>query len=386
MQQRIIFFDTGPEGRPAVFADPQRLIVAESAAEVPGALEALREARAAGLWLAGACSYELGYVVEPRLAPLLPAVRRAPLLCFGVFAAPDESAAKELLEAAQHQMPAAGLSTPEPYWSEPDYLTAFERVKAYIAAGDIYQANLTFPMSARRQGSPLGLYAALRGVQPVRHGAMVALGAGPLLLSRSPELFFQVDARGVVETRPMKGTMPRGATPKEDRELADFLRNDPKNRAENLMIVDLLRNDIGRVAKIGSVEVPELFTVEDYATLHQMTSLIRAELREGVGLPELLGALFPCGSITGAPKVRAMEILRELEPEARDAYCGAIGWAAPDGRAAFNVAIRTLALFDDGSVALNVGGGVVYDSSGPAEYEEALWKARYTNLPLPTSG
>ncbi|MPZ12420.1 MAG: aminodeoxychorismate synthase component I, partial [Kiloniellaceae bacterium] len=175
----MIFFDTGPEGRPAVFADPQRLIVAESAAEVPGALEALREARAAGLWLAGACSYELGYVVEPRLAPLLPAVRRAPLLCFGVFAAPDESAAKELLEAAQHQMPAAGLSTPEPYWSEPDYLTAFERVKAYIAAGDIYQANLTFPMSARRQGSPLGLYAALRGVQPVRHGAMVALGAIP---------------------------------------------------------------------------------------------------------------------------------------------------------------------------------------------------------------
>ncbi|WP_193368883.1 aminodeoxychorismate synthase component I [Pelagibius marinus] len=383
MPQRFVLFDAGPTGRPALFAEPRRLIVAWSAEEVPAALAALRQARDNGLWLAGACSYELGYLLEPKLAPLLPQGRRLPLICFGVFDGPDEEAAQKLLAAARRDEAAARLSAPRPDWSETDYLAAFDRVEAYIAAGDIYQANLTFPMSARYEGPPLGLYAALSRLQPVRHGAVVALGEGPLLLSRSPELFFRVDAEGVIETRPMKGTTPRGASPEEDRALADFLRSDPKNRAENLMIVDLLRNDIGRVARIGSVEVPELFTVEDYATVHQMTSLVRARLRDGIGLPELLYALFPCGSVTGAPKVRAMEILRELEPQARDAYCGAIGWAGPDGSAAFNVAIRTLSIFDDGAVTLNVGGGVVYDSTGPAEYEEALWKARYTNLPRP---
>jgi para-aminobenzoate synthetase component 1 len=384
VQERFILFDTGPDGRPTAFTAPQRLIVAQAAEEVPAALDALRQAQAEGSWLAGFCSYELGYLLEPKLAPLLPAVRRAPLLCFGVFAAPEPEAAEQLLARAEAEAPSARLSTPEPLQSEAAYLAAFDRVKAYISAGDIYQANLTFPMRARYEGSPLGLYAALRRVQPVGHGALVALGTGPLLLSRSPELFFRVDARGSIETRPMKGTVPRGQTPQEDRALADFLRNDPKNRAENLMIVDLLRNDIGRVARIGTVQVPELFTIEDYATVHQMTSLVRAELLEGVKLPELLRALFPCGSVTGAPKLRAMEILRTLEPEARDAYCGAIGWVGPDGSAAFNVAIRTLSLFGDGSVTLNVGGGVVHDSTGPAEYEEALWKARYTKLPLPT--
>ncbi len=384
MPQRFLLFDAGPSGRPALFAGPRRLIVAWSAAEVPAALAALRRAREDGLWLAGACSYELGYLLEPKLAPLLPQDRRMPLICFGVFDGPDEEAAEALLATARSEEAAARLSAPQPRWSETDYLAAFDRVEAYIAAGDIYQANLTFPMSAHYEGSPLGLYAALSRLQPVRHGALVALGEGPLLLSRSPELFFRVDAKGVIETRPMKGTTPRGRTAEEDRALAGFLRSDPKNRAENLMIVDLLRNDIGRVARIGSVEVPELFTVEDYTTVHQMTSLVRAELCDGIGLPELLHALFPCGSVTGAPKVRAMEILRELEPQARDAYCGAIGWAGPDGTAAFNVAIRTLSLFDDGAVTLNVGGGVVYDSTGPAEYEEALWKARFTNLPRPS--
>ncbi|MEO3427581.1 aminodeoxychorismate synthase component I [Pelagibius sp. CAU 1746] len=383
MPQRFVLFDAGPADRPALFAEPRRLIVAWSAAEVPAALAALRQARDDGLWLAGACSYELGYLLEPKLAPLLPEARRQPLLCFGIFDGPDEQTAETLLTTARREEADARLSAPQPKWSQAEYLAAFDRVAAYIAAGDIYQANLTFPMSARYEGTPLGLYAALSRLQPVRHGALVALGAGPLLLSRSPELFFRVDAEGKIETRPMKGTTPRGRTPEEDRALADFLRSDPKNRAENLMIVDLLRNDIGRVARIGSVEVPELFTVEDYATVHQMTSLVRARLNEGIGLPELLQALFPCGSVTGAPKVRAMEILRELEPQARDAYCGAVGWAAPDGSAAFNVAIRTLSLFDDGAVTLNVGGGVVYDSTGPAEYEEALWKARFTNLRRP---
>jgi para-aminobenzoate synthetase component 1 len=193
-------------------------------------------------------------------------------------------------------------------------------------------------------------------------------------------LFYRVDVDGVISTRPMKGTVPRGKTEAEDAELIAFLGSDEKNRAENLMIVDLLRNDISRVAELGSVKVPELFTVESYATVHQMTSLVQAQMREGVSIGEMFTALFPCGSITGAPKIRAMEVINDLEEAPRDIYCGSIGWIAPDGASAFNVAIRTLSLDADGTARLNVGGGVVYDSTAPSEYEEALWKARYATL------
>ena len=189
---------------------------------------------------------------------------------------------------------------------------------------------------------------------------------------------------GRIETRPMKGTQPRGDTPQQDAIHRAFLESDSKNRAENLMIVDLLRNDISRVAAPGTVHVPELFKVETYATVHQMTSLVRAKLRQGAGLADIFSALFPCGSITGAPKLRAMEILSELESAPRDIYCGSIGWAAPDGRSEFNVAIRTL-LVENGHVTLNVGGGVVWDSTAPSEYEEALWKTRFVTQPRKTS-
>jgi para-aminobenzoate synthetase component 1 len=194
-----------------------------------------------------------------------------------------------------------------------------------------------------------------------------------------------MDGQGRIEARPMKGTAPRDPDPGRDAATREALAADVKNRAENLMIVDLLRNDIGRIAEVGSVRVPELFAVETYATVHQMVSRITGTLRPGVTLSRILRALFPCGSVTGAPKVRAMEIIRELEPWPRDVYCGAIGWAAPDGRAAFNVAIRTLLLLPDGTAVLNVGGGVVADSTAAAEYEEALWKARFADLRLPIS-
>ena len=362
---------------------PARLIVADALGDVPEAFAEMQRAQAAGKWLAGCVSYELGYVLEPILAPRLPRARKVPLLCFGVFDGPDTAGTQALLNEAAAGRDKARLTTPEPLWSQADYEAAFAQVKDYIGAGDCYQANLTFPMHAQWSGSPLGLYAALQRVQPVRYGSVADLGDGPVLVSRSPELFFRIDSVGVIETRPMKGTVPRGKTPAEDWDLAEFLATDPKNRAENLMIVDLLRNDLSRVARVGSVEVPELFTVEEYATVHQMTSLIRAKLREDVTISELFCALFPCGSVTGAPKVRSMEVISDLEPEPRDIYCGAIGWIAPDGSATFNVAIRTLSLFDDGSVTLNVGGGVVWDSTGPSEYEEALWKARYTSLRPP---
>jgi para-aminobenzoate synthetase component 1 len=366
----FIEVDQGPGGRPARFARPLALIEAREAAAVPAALAALDRALSLGRWIAGFASYELGYALEPRLAPLMPAGRRLPLLAFGVFAAPADPE------------PAVAAGELGPFRPDRDlatYRRAFDRVAGYIRAGDIYQANLTFPLRGRWQGDPAALAALLGGRQPVGHGALVAL-PGAVILSRSPELFFALDGRGGIETRPMKGTAPRDADAVRDAAVREALARDPKNRAENLMIVDLLRNDVGRIAAIGSVEVPELFAVESYATVHQMVSRVRGRLLPRVTLSGVLRALFPCGSVTGAPKIRAMEIIRELEPEPRGAYCGAIGWAAPDGRASFNVAIRTLTLRPGGEAVLNVGGGVVADSTAEAEYEEALWKARFAEL------
>ncbi|MEX0275971.1 MAG: aminodeoxychorismate synthase component I [Ruegeria sp.] len=368
MQLRIRF-DQGPAGRGTRFDRPSRIIRADRADEVPQALAALDAARADGSWLAGYASYELGYVLEPRLAKLLPEGRRLPLLCFGVYDAPDRvGLSKDLGEVTGFQ----------PRWDEARYEDAFRSVHEAIGAGDIYQANLTFPIDLTGSGDSAALYAALAAGQPVGHGALVQQDGLPDLLSRSPELFFRTDADGGIETRPMKGTQPRSEDPDEDARLRSFLASDAKNRAENLMIVDLLRNDISRVALAGSVRVPELFKVETYATVHQMVSLVQAQLHLGVGLSDILTALFPCGSITGAPKIRAMEILSELEPWPRDIYCGTIGWAAPDGRSEFNVAIRTLMVEGD-SATLNVGGGVVWDSTAQSEYEEALWKARFAH-------
>jgi len=384
MSEQFIIFDTGPDGDLAGFANPSQMIVAWDMDDVGDAFAALETARAAGKWLAGYMSYELGYVFEPRLHARMPANRDCPLICFGVFDGVDMAATRGLMHTARADAADADLDPPAPDWAAHDYADAFAHVADYIRAGDFYQTNLTFGMNSAYRGTPLGLYAALRHGQPVNYGALVHLGVGPHLVSRSPELFFNVDGDGMISTRPMKGTVPRGKTPGEDADLKNFLASDVKNRAENLMIVDLLRNDISRVAKLGSVRVPELFSVETYATVHQMTSLVQADLIDDLSIETLMRALFPCGSITGAPKLRAMEVINDLEPRARDAYCGSIGWIAPDGRMAFNVAIRTLALNDDRSVRLNVGGGVVYDSTAYAEYEEALWKARYTNIVRPS--
>src|SRR5690606_34322723 len=219
-------------------------------------------------------------------------------------------------------------------------------------------------------------FQSLTARQPVRYAAFIDLG-GPVVLSRSPELFFEVSADGWIDTLPMKGTMPRGKTPREDEALKELLCNDPKNQAENRMIVDLLRNDISRITKVGTLDVPELFHVESYPTVHQMVSRIRAKLLPDLGLAEIFAALFPCGSITGAPKISVMKILAGLEARARNAYCGAIGWAAPDGRMRFNVAIRTITLHPEGDAVFNVGGGVVFDSTAHDEYAECLLKAQF---------
>jgi para-aminobenzoate synthetase component 1 len=371
----VILCENGPFGKAALFEAPHRLVVAWEAAEVMPALAALDAARAEGLWVAGWMGYEAGYVLEPRLQPAMPQDRRGPLLAFGIYDAPQE-ASTVLAQAATEE---GALSRPEPMIRRAEYDASFAAVKAYIAAGDCYQINLTFPMAAVLSGSALGLYGALRARQAVGHGGYADLGVGPVVISRSPELFFTCDAEGRIEARPMKGTAPRDGNAARDAVLATDLQASEKARAENLMIVDLLRNDIARISEIGSVKVPELYVVESYATVHQMVSRVEARLAGQPGLAGLMAALFPCGSVTGAPKIRAMEIIREVEPGPRGLYCGAFGWMAPDGAAAFNVMIRTLSVWGD-EVVMNVGGAVVQDSTASGEWEEALWKARFAQV------
>lgn len=361
----MILLEDGPGGRPARFDGAREVVQARRLAEVAPALARLDDARARGLWVAGWIAYEAGFAFEPRLAALAP--QDAPLLQFGLYDAPQGFEPPERRPVR--------LAPLRPAMTRAAYDAAFARVQDYIAAGDCYQVNLTFPLETQLlEGDALALYAALAR-QKVGHGGYLDLG-GPVLVSRSPELFLKLDAEGRIETRPMKGTAPRGQDPVEDAELAEGLRASEKDRAENLMIVDLLRNDIARIARVGSVRVPELFHVETYPTVHQMISRVTGRLVEKASLAGLMAALFPCGSITGAPKIRAMQIIHEVEVGPRGAYCGAMGWMAPDGSAAFNVAIRTLTVTDD-RVSLAVGGGVTQGSTAQGEWEEALWKARY---------
>ena len=374
MNGHVILIEHGPGDAPALFARPREVILAVRPSEVPLALARAEAARAAGAWLAGYVAYEAGYALEPKLARLMPRKRPGPLVALGVFDGPR--AAGPVLAQAQEEGRSTWMTAPAPVIGRRAYGNAARKVFDYIAAGDCYQVNLTFPMTARLlTGTPLGLYGAFRRTGAVGHGAYVDLGVGPVVVSRSPELFFKV-AGGRVMTRPMKGTRPRGKDAAEDAAIIAELQGAEKDRAENLMIVDLLRNDISRLSKVGTVKVPALFAIESYATVHQMTSTVEGELEGPVTLPGLMAALFPCGSVTGAPKIRAMEIIREVEPAARGVYCGAVGWMSPDGDADFSVAIRTLSVSGE-QIVMNVGGGLTHGSTVDGEWEEALWKARF---------
>ncbi|MEO1220059.1 MAG: aminodeoxychorismate synthase component I, partial [Pseudomonadota bacterium] len=249
-----------------------------------------------------------------------------------------------------------------------------------IHGGDIYQANLTYPLTGSYRGEPMALYRQLRGSANAGYGGMIFDGSH-WLLSFSPELFVAVDPEGSAKAKPMKGTRPRGNDPESDVALAEELASSVKDKAENLMIVDLIRNDLSRVAVPGSVRVDKPFAVESYPTVHQMVSSVRAQLSEGMGVSDLVRAMFPCGSITGAPKIRAMELIQEVERDARGAYCGAIGRIGANGSAAFNVAIRTLRLTPiengQGSAVLGVGSAIVADSEPLAERRECEVKAGF---------
>jgi para-aminobenzoate synthetase/4-amino-4-deoxychorismate lyase len=274
------------------------------------------------------------------------------------------------------------------------FTRAIEAVHEALRAGESYQINYTYRLSFDAFGSPVGLYRRLRARQPVRYGALIALPGDEWVLSCSPELF--VEKRGArLRTRPMKGTTARGASPEDDARAKAFLAGDPKNRAENLMIVDLLRNDLSRVAKTGTVRVPALFSVEPYPSIWAMTSTIEAELREGTSFPDLLRALFPCGSITGAPKHRTMQLIDEIETTPRGLYTGTIGWIEPPpaaqtdcpaaacGDFCLSVTIRTLTLAAPAAPSgtrrgtMGVGGGIVLDSVADDEFAECRLKAKF---------
>ncbi len=374
----FVLLDDGRPAAPAapiLYDSPVEIVEARAPGEVRLALRHLRRAQARGLHAAGFLSYEAGHALEPKLAPLARVAPgdAAPLLWFRLFeqARPIPDLASILPDPTS-----AFVSPPRPLVAQAEFEAAVAAVQAHIAAGDIYQANLTFQAELLTAGSPPAVYAQLRGRARAGYGALLFTGAH-WILSFSPELFFTLES-GRLTARPMKGTAARAADPAADAAVIEALRADPKQRAENLMIVDLLRNDLSRVSRPGTVEVPALFEVETYPTVHQMTSTVTSELEPGLGPYDVVEALFPCGSITGAPKIRATQIIAETEPERRGVYTGSIGRVAPDGGASFNVAIRTLTLrAGERRGVIGLGAGIVADSRAADEWRECLAKGAF---------
>ncbi|WP_340588425.1 aminodeoxychorismate synthase component I [Erythrobacter alti] len=371
------------------FAGPAETFVARRPEEVEAVLAAAEAARVkSGKQLAGFIAYEAGLALEERLAPLSDSRNGAdgPLVWLGLFDDPEIIPAGDMptwLAAHQGAGGEASIGPLDPQISAGAYCEAFERLQEAIRAGDIYQANLTFPLAGPARGDPVALYSAIRPTAAAGYGGLVFDGSH-YLLSFSPELFFSLKGREA-KVKPMKGTRPRVADPADDAAMRKELAQSVKDKAENLMIVDLMRNDLSRVAEAGSVRVDNAFAVETYPTVHQMVSTVFARLQDGKGAVDMLRALFPCGSITGAPKIRAMELIDQVERDPRGPYCGAIGRIDASGDAAFNVAIRTIRLTPGENLrhkaVLGVGGAIVADSDAMGEWRECLIKGAFTRGP-----
>ena len=351
------------------FAQPRRVIVTEKLAEVRESLEKVERLVEENGWTAAGF---IGYDAAPAFDPAMKVIlsNNFPLLWFGLY---DTFQTVEALEEFGDLPPLNW----EPDTERDAYNTAIQTIKERIAQGKTYQVNYTMRLRADFELDPWTLFRHLAQSQN-KHAAFLDIGDWAIC-SASHELFFDLDGE-IITGCPMKGTVRRGRTTSEDKIQADWLRASPKNRAENVMIVDMIRNDIGRIAEVGSVHVPELFTIEKYPTLFQMTSTVQGKTRASVS--KIFSALFPCASITGAPKVSTMNIIADLEASPRKVYCGSIGYIAPNRKARFNVAIRT-ALVDKkhGKAEYGVGGGIVWDSTSADEYGEALLKARVLTDP-----
>jgi len=373
-----------------LFQDPHEIITAHSLDEIAPAFDQISNALTEGHFVAGYMTYELGLAFEEKLQQQL--IKKCdvlteetqPLLWFGVFKEKLDISRDDIESWLEDQLQddlkksELKISVDETLES---YKEKFETVKENIKSGDIYQMNLTFKGRIESITKPLALYEKMRRTQPVEYASIIVT-EDKTILSASPELFIRCK-EGEIETRPMKGTMKRGTSVEQDKVHSDFLKADEKSRAENLMIVDLMRNDFGRVSELGSVEVSDLFNVETYPSLHQMVSIVKAKLKEDLSIFEQIKALYPAGSITGAPKIRAMELIDELEETPRGVYTGAIGYFAPGNEYIFNVAIRTIELDREGHGTIGIGSGLVYDSDVEAEYAECLLKMQFLTKETP---
>ncbi|RVU84165.1 aminodeoxychorismate synthase component I [Leucothrix sargassi] len=377
----ILFENTLPAyaDEPAwLFENPVKEIIATDQASLLQALNEIDQAREQGYYLAGYISYEAGYALSKKLQPLLKATSASePLLQFYAFKKPTVIDAAAVTEAL-NQLPES-----PPYiqnWqateTQAEYTAKQAKINDYIRAGDTYQVNQTYRVNFELKGSVNGLYQALRERQPVAFSCLMHLPERSIL-SLSPELFVRKKGE-VLSTKPMKGTAPRGATEEEDNTILGAMAGDEKQRSENLMIVDLMRNDVGRLAKIGSMKVSKLFEIQTYKTLHQMISSIQGDVDVNIPFADIVKGLFPCGSITGAPKIRTMEIIHELESTPRDIYTGAIGFITPDNDFSFNVPIRTISIPKNSQLGtLGIGGGIIYESDAVEEWKESQLKARF---------
>jgi para-aminobenzoate synthetase/4-amino-4-deoxychorismate lyase len=370
-----------------LFLNPVRVISANCSHEIPWLFTQIETALASGFHVAGYFAYECGYHFE-HFSGDPPAFGDLPLAWFGMYSSPivfDHSqgcfispeAAPASLQSPE-QLSGAVVDQVTLEIEKDEYCAKILEIKERIASGETYQVNFTDRVSFPAPTSPAATFAALARQQPVAYSAFLNV-EGQHILSFSPELFFRIN-NGRIVTRPMKGTMSRGLDAHEDMQAALRLQNDEKNRSEHVMIVDLLRNDLGRICTIGSIQVEDLFSVEKYETLLQMTSTVSGILRPGISYYDIFRSLFPSGSVTGAPKIRTMEIIREMERMPRGVYTGAIGFIAPHGVSAFNVAIRTLVM-KDGNAQMGVGGGIVADSDPSDEYRECLLKASFLTRP-----
>ncbi|MFN2513764.1 MAG: aminodeoxychorismate synthase component I [Pyrinomonadaceae bacterium] len=366
------------------FTSPLTTYSANQLEEVFPLLKAAEAAARSGAWVVLMLSYEAAPAFDEALKTHAP--DSLPLAWAAVFAGPappsPPTPPTPSTTAPETASARYSLTRWEPRVTRSEYGERVRRIRDLIARGDTYQVNYTFPLVTEFQGDPGAWYDTLCAAQSAAYCAYLDLGRYKIL-SISPELFFERSGDSI-KTKPMKGTINRGRWTYEDNERARQLAESPKDRAENVMIVDLLRNDLGKISIPGSVRVSKLFEVERYETLWQMTSTVESTLRNGVGLADVMAALFPCGSITGAPKIRTMDIIRELEPFPRGIYTGTIGFIRPGGDCAFNVAIRTVVLDSDtGAAAFGVGGGITIDSTAQREYDECLLKSSFLAAPVP---
>lgn len=355
--------------------------------EIASTIEAAEVSARRGLWAAGFVAYEAAPGLDPALTvrsrPPDDPFARLPLAWFALFERREETSLPT--PRGDEVPPTSDAWRPSVDRARYDY--AIARIREHIAGGDTYQVNHTIRLRSTIEGDERGLYRDLCFAQRGAHAAYLNTGRYRVL-SASPELFFRIEGDRLT-TRPMKGTAPRGRWLAEDEEIRRRLTSSVKDRAENAMIVDLLRNDLGRISRPGGVTWTKVFEPERYETVWQLTSTVSSELRPGTGLLDAFRALFPCGSVTGAPKVRTMEIIADLEDSPRGVYCGAVGYVAPQGAgppaAVFNVAIRTVVLDSESRVAdYGVGGGITYDSSASDEYDELVAKARVLTARRPT--